>query len=244
MASIFATALSSALVVLAGAPACAAPRAADVADNAFHFVDPGAPPPFNPADYSPYLGAGSLTFGVHLFASLKNGQAVAANADNVAYLYPDTSYTRWMLEKYAFLANGNNDWQKSGPNFPGQGFPRLPGTLTASPMSFSKPGSTAVHATRCRADGICVFSLLRPGSYIFFGQLWKYHAAYCQKPTGKIDYEPVSGVSTVEPGPSVVCGAQVDWGVVVTSSASYKVTISDRVAGDESLRVAAFFLEK
>jgi hypothetical protein len=233
----------SSLLLLLGVPALSAPKAQDVAVNAFHFEDPGSPPPFAPAEFAPYIGRGTLTFVVRPHVLLKDGEALRADDSNDAYLYPDTAFTRWMLEKYAFLANGNDDWQKISLDFPGQGFPKLPNLLTASGETYIHPGSTAVHATRCQADGICVFRGLRPGKYIFFGQLWKYHSA-CQAPMTHVDYDPITGISQVHELAPGLCGAKADWGVVLTSSASYRIQQDNQIANDDSLRIAAYYTEK
>lgn len=143
-----------------------APKWLDI-QNFYRVLDPGDAPPFVDSEYDKYrkVGTSSLSGRVVLHLSDNNPVYCQGQAGEEAYLFPNTAYTRWAIQKWVL----NLDHQrKVGANaFPGyKGDPRIPMPDFLLPLN----DNSILRYSLCFGDGGFRFENLPAGSYILVGE--------------------------------------------------------------------------
>jgi hypothetical protein len=161
---VLATALATALalVVLGGnsyaiAAAPPVPKPLDV------LADPGPQPTFDPSDYVGYRrGSGNSTIVAKLPAIGPDGSPQTCLGEN-PLLYPDTAYTRWMLQKWARILDGRVLTE-------GVLYPAAPGTGITVPPELNQEvlsDETVIQHGTCDGGNVASFTNVPAGKYIF-----------------------------------------------------------------------------
>ncbi len=149
-----------------------------VAQNVKLFSAPAEAPPIAESDYRSYFGKGTGQLIVPMVVSLRNGTKVVLADVHHVLAYPDTPFTRWMLEKYAQHVNGIylNDDRNSYPGQARTGI-AVPPYLAFDSM-FDHPERSAVRqASSCDVStGECSFNDLPAGKYLIFENEYVYQS--------------------------------------------------------------------
>jgi hypothetical protein len=126
-------------------------------------ADPGPQPAFDPSDYVGYRrGSGNSTIVAKLPTIGPDGSPQTCVGED-ALLYPNTPYTRWMLQKWARILDGHvlSDAILS---------PAAPGTGIAVPAQlneWSASDEKVLQYGKCDERNVISFTNVPAGKYIF-----------------------------------------------------------------------------
>ena len=125
------------------------------------------PPALHAADYEQYRKAGGATITGVLRITLPNGMQIPCRFgfSNEAFLFPDTEYTEWAIERWTTLVDHHRFTGAGGPEFfPGQNDRRIP---MPSYLDVGRDG--IVGDSKCEEDGRFTFRDVSNGKYIIIG---------------------------------------------------------------------------
>ena len=124
----------------------------------------GPVPDMNPAEYVPYTKKGDNVLAFPWYLHLSNGMYHPCSEHDYAVLYPETTYTRWLIQRFALDTVGHN--KREGRLFPGDR-----GFAVVAP-SFLQPFSkdTVVRMASCN-NGWIAFPHLPLGNWIAVGAI-------------------------------------------------------------------------
>jgi hypothetical protein len=123
-----------------------------------YMAAPGPQPALNERDYDAYRRPGTATVSGHLHAAFPEPSNTCSNR---VFLYPATTYTAWMLQKWAYDADGQPFMGRVYPDSDGTGI-QVPPYLTR----WDPDVVSAVQTGTCN-NGDVYFSNVPAGLYYF-----------------------------------------------------------------------------
>ncbi len=128
------------------------------------------PPPIVATDYDAYRQDGTATVKVPFYVPFKSGQQMLCDPhDDNAYLYPNTPFVAWILQKYLTDIRDRRPYA-----FPGATIKNIPDYL----WTLGRDPRKAYRSSSSCLNGYVFFSNVPAGSYIFIGEMNDYdHAA-------------------------------------------------------------------
>jgi len=167
--------------------------------------DPGSAPPLVVSDYAQYdpaIAGSSVLYGRIEFA-LNSGERVFCKRTTDVHLYPDTTFTRWMIAKWAADRNHKTGGLTEPALDPSE-YARVPAILS---MAEELRARVVIRHVVCFGGGKFIFRGVPPGTYFIESVVVRYGGAYSDGPSGGlVETDTPDGLHFSEQGSSVSGG--------------------------------------